>query len=140
MDRTGSRLNPIAVSGIVFLLMVVGLVAGCGYMPRTGNQMEASLVARDQALRNDMNTNKQELLTRFEEADSRLAAIDSRLADLTATMDEMKNLEVTMQSVRADMTAVTDDLRQVREALRASVRKELGDALIDAGRNLQTGP
>ena len=76
MDRTGSWSDPLGKLSTVLLLLVVGLGTGCGYMPRTGNQMENCINERDQALREEMNATKQELLTRFQNMDQRLGSVD----------------------------------------------------------------
>jgi septal ring factor EnvC (AmiA/AmiB activator) len=123
----------------IVVLLLVSVGAGCGYMPRTANQMSSDLDARDQALRDEIGASKQELLLQIQEAAKCLADVDKQLADLKRSMDTVRELEITLQSVRADMTAVRDDIRRVREDLRASVRREIGDALMDAGRNLQGG-
>ena len=127
-------------AGWCLVAVVLGcIMAGCGYMPRTANQMSSNLDARDQALREEIAAGKQELLQQIQEADKHLGKVDEQLGDLERSLDAMKDIEVTLQSVCADMTAVRDDVRLVREGLRASVRKEIGDALLDAGRSLQTG-
>jgi hypothetical protein len=140
MVRRATRCSRHGFALAVMIALTVSLVAGCGYMPRTANQMQGQLDARDDALRQEMAANKEELLGRLQQADQCLAGLDTKLADVEKALDDMRQLEVMMQSVRSDMTSVQQDLRSVREGLRGSVRKELGEALSDAGRSLQSGP
>ena len=122
---------------VISLLVTAFVVSGCGYMPRTANQMSNQMDARDQKLRDEINTSKQELLNRFAAADQRLAAVDNQLADLDRRLDNMQQIENDVVRFRAEMTTLRDEIRTVRADLRACVRGELGEALLDIGQDLK---
>jgi hypothetical protein len=139
MDQGTVQSSRVVATLWLLAVLIIPLVAGCGYMPRTANQIDACIHEQCIALRQEMSTSKEEMMVLVQGTDQRLAAIDTRLAEMEATLQEMKDLESTMQAFRTDMTAVRDDLRRVREDLRSSVRKELGEAMMDAGSSLQSG-
>jgi|GEM_PF-2510303 len=123
----------------LFLVAVVLVslgAGGCGYAPQTKKGVASELDARDEKLRADMNTcvntSKQELI-------QRLDALDRTLSSLQARLSAMEGMEVTLNQVRADVTNVRVDLQDLRSDIRSNVRRELGDALKDAGEVLRAG-